>query len=201
MKTNIHIHLKWALYRGNGRLSCGKLHVPNVFIVQKIQPLESVFGWTKKSQCCEDSSEKTQLLFNRSELLIYSVRRGKPSLMMSLPVLCLQVRCGGSARWFRPLRATAGPAPRRWSSGSPVPSVPATGGSTVPGPSVGWRCVNTPWHHNLIQPLIINGCMDVPQQKCSFDRSAEINKYKSLGQKSKVLKAEISASIKQKNSP
>lgn len=64
------------------------------------------------------------------------------SLMMSLPVCFLQVRCGGGGRWFRPLRATAGPALHRWSSGSPALSDPATAGSTAPGPSVGWRYIN-----------------------------------------------------------
>ncbi len=61
---------------------------------------------------------------------------------MSLPVSFLQVRCGGGGRWFRPLRATGGPALLRWSSGSPALSDPATAGSTAPGPSVGWRYVN-----------------------------------------------------------
>ena len=62
--------------------------------------------------------------------------------MMSLPVCFLQVRCGGSGQWSRPLRATAGPALLRWSSGSPALSDPATAGSTAPGPSVGWRYIN-----------------------------------------------------------
>lgn len=82
----------------------------------------------------------------------------KTTLVMSLPVSFLQVRCGGSGRWFRPLRATAGPARPRWSSGSPVRSDPATAGSTAPGPSVGWRCVNEP------RRLIINDCIDLRQQ-------------------------------------
>ena len=61
---------------------------------------------------------------------------------MSLAVWFLQVRCGAGGRWFRPLRATGGPAPHRWNSGSPALSDLATGGSTAPGLSVGWRYVN-----------------------------------------------------------
>lgn len=70
--------------------------------------------------------------------------------MMAPLMFFLQVRCGGGGRWFRPLRATAGPALLRWSSGSHVLSGPATVGGTAPGLSVGWRWVNKFYYYTAI---------------------------------------------------
>lgn len=90
MKTNIHMHLKWALYRGNGRLSCGKLQVPNVH-VQKIQPLESLWFVLKRNQ--------VWLKKNKS-LNAVRIRRRRPSCCSIVANCWLTLWEGENPHWW-----------------------------------------------------------------------------------------------------